>query len=561
MKEMFRRLMSRPGIAAELLVASFLANMLALASPLFVIQVLNRYVAHGVDGTLITLTTGVILAVGLEFAFRQVRIALARGISAGPDEKMSAAGYAVLTGAKTASLERVPPGISREVMSGLNAVETAYSAPNIGAVLDVPFAFLYIAVLFLLNPILAGVATLFLVGAFLVATVSLMSLRKPTREMVHASSAGNNLVGTAVHHADTVRAFNAGNFLNMAWANQSRMVQGLRSRIVNRQGFVQSLGQTSAALMNVAIIAVGATLVVKGEMTVGAMIGANILASRALMPLTRFAQLGEVFAKARQSLNLITEFARIPVEATTGSAKSQYTGGLELRDLAFGFTGASSPLFESLSLTLAPGSVLLVTGGNSTGKTTLARLLAGVLEPTRGQILADGLDLRQSVPEWWRKQIMYLPQEPAFLNATIEENLRTSAPDMDMDRLNELIDMVGLRQFLDETNKGFDEPLTNNGDSLSLGTRRRLALARALTTGGKVAIFDEPMEGMDKDGCAAVSRVMGELARQGSTIIVISHDPGIVKGASVMLDLDVKPIPRITTPPRPVESSDAAGVS
>jgi len=561
MKEMFRRLMSRPGIAAELLVASFLANLLALASPLFVIQVLNRYVAHGVDGTLITLTTGVILAVGLEFAFRQVRIALARGISVGPDEKMAAAGFGVLTGAKTASLERVPPGISREVMSGLNAVETAYSAPNIGAVLDVPFAFLYIAVLFLLNPILAGVATLFLTGAFLVATVSLMTLRKPTRELVHASSAGGNLVGTAVNHADTVRAFNAGNFLNMAWIKQTQLVQGLRARIVNRQGFVQSLGQTSAALMNVAIIAIGATLVVKGEMTVGSMIGANILASRALMPLTRFAQLGEVFAKARQSLNLINEFARIPVEATTGSAKSQYTGALELRDVAFGFAGASSPLFESVSLNLTPGSVLLVTGGNSTGKTTMARLLAGILDPTRGQILADGLDLRQSVPEWWRKQIMYLPQEPAFLNATIEENLRTAVPNIGIDRLNELIDMVGLRKFLDETNKGFDEPITSNGNSLSLGTRRRLALARALATGGKVAIFDEPMEGMDRDGCAAASRVMGELARQGCTIIVISHDRDIVKGATMALDLNVKPVPRLTMLSRPVETSDAAGAS
>ncbi len=561
MKEFVKRLLARPGIAAELIAASFLASLLALASPLFVIQVLNRYISHGIDGTLATLTVGVVLAVLLEFAFRQVRLRLARGVSAGPDEEVSSSTFAVLTGAKAAALERVPQGISREVMGGVNAVETAYSPPNVAAVLDVPFALLYIGALFFLHPALAIIAALFLIGVFLVGTVSLASLRKPTREMVQVSGTGSGLIGTAIGHGDTVRAFNAADFLQRAWRDQTRRLQALRGRIIRRQGFVQSLGQSAAALMNVAIIATGATLVVAGDLTVGAMIGANILASRALMPITRFAQLGEAFAKARQALELMREFARLPMEATTGSAKSKYKGGLELRDVAFAFAGSSGPLFESLSLSLAPGGVLLVTGGNGTGKTTLARLLAGILEPSRGQVLVDGLDLRQSVPEWWRQQVVYLPQEPAFLNATLEENLRVGNPDIDMDRLNQLIDTTGLRRFLDESPKGFDEEISHNGANLSLGTRRRLALARALVTDGQLAIFDEPTEGLDSDGCAVVAAVMRELSRRGVTLIVISHDPSVVKGAAVTVDLNVKPAPRITTAPRPVgrEANPAAG--
>ena len=561
MKEFVKRLLARPWIAAELIAASFLAGILALASPLFVIQVLNRYLAHGVDGTLATLTIGVVLAVLLEFAFRQVRLRLARGVSAGPDEQISSSTYAVLTGAKAGALQRVPQGISREVMGGVNAVETAYSPPNIAAVLDVPFALLYIVALFFLHPALAIIAALFLVGVFIVGTSSLASLRKPTRDMVQVSGAGSGLVGTAISHADTVRAFNAADFLNRAWAKQTRRLQTLRNRIIRRQSLVQSLGQSASALMSVAIIATGATLVVTGDLSVGAMIGANILASRALTPITRFAQLGEPFAKARQALDLMREFTRLPQESTTGSAKSAYKGGLELRDVAYAYAGSSGPLFESLSLSLSPGGVLLVTGGNGTGKTTLARLLAGVLEPSRGQVLVDGLDLRQSVPEWWRHQIIYLPQEPAFLNASIEENLAVANPDIGMDRLNQLIDTVGLRPFLDESPKGFDEEIVHNGANLSLGIRRRLALARALATDGRLAIIDEPTEGLDSEGGALIGTVMNELSRNGVTLVVISHDPAVVRGATVTVDLNSKPVPRITTAPRPVqrETESATG--
>jgi ATP-binding cassette subfamily C protein LapB len=194
---------------------------------------------------------------------------------------------------------------------------------------------------------------------------------------------------------------------------------------------------------------------------------------------------------------------------------------------------------------LPAGSTLVVSGGNGTGKTTLARILAGLIEPSRGQILVDGLELRQTQPSWWRRQIIYLPQEPTFLNATIEENLRMVNPQISPEELARAIDAAGVRRFLDESPKGLGTLIAGNGQFLALGIRRRLALARALTTDGMVSVFDEPTEGLDADGAAAIYRVMNELHERGRTIIAFSHDPNIVKGAEFFVDLNAKPVPRI----------------
>jgi ATP-binding cassette subfamily C protein LapB len=192
-----------------------------------------------------------------------------------------------------------------------------------------------------------------------------------------------------------------------------------------------------------------------------------------------------------------------------------------------------------------PGTTLVVTGKNGTGKTTLARLMVGLLSPLRGEILVDGVNLRQIAPAWWRSQIVYLPQEPTFLNGTIRDNLTLGNNDVDDAELNQIIRAADLRDFLDKTADGLETRLFESGRFLSLGIRRRLALARALMTKGMIAILDEPTEGLDADGCRAVYDVLNYLNRKGRTIIAFSNDPLIAKGAEYTLDLNEKPVPRI----------------
>ena len=546
MKELIRRMLARPIISMELLIGSLFINVLALGSSLYVMQVLNRYVSQGVDATLVTLTTGALVAMALEFAFRQARASLARGISVGPDEQTAITGFTALTRAKVSAIDQIPAETRKEMVSGTAAIETAYNANNITTVLDVPFSLVYVFVLYLLQPIIAYIVLGFIAAVFLVGLIGGLALQEKTAEMQNASGMGGALLGTVTREGDSVRSFNAGEFLRTAWQDHIQGIQRLRRDINGRQGFVQTVTQSSTGLLTVAVISVGATLVVIGELDVGAMIAANILSTRALQPISKLSQLGAAFAKARQSLEMFEKLKDVPLEPDSGSALREYAGAIEFRDLAFAFSGATSPMFESLSLKLEPGSILVVTGSNGTGKTTFGRLIMGLLDPIRGQILIDGLDLKQVAPEWWRRQVIYQPQEPALFNASIEENLRINNPDVDGTMLNSIIDTCELRKFLDESPQGTETQVSENGWRLSEGIRRRLSLARALTTNGQLAIIDEPTESLDADGCAAVHQILGALVKQGKTIILMSHDGRMVNGPHTVLDLNEKPIPTIT---------------
>ena len=545
MKEFWSRLMSNPAVTFELVTATLFISILALASPIFVMQVLNRYVSQGVDATLITLTSGVLIAIVLELIFRQARLHIAQVISTSKDEDHALNGYKTLVHSKLSALERVPLDTRREILGGQQAIEQAYSASNITVVLDVPFALLFVFVLYLLVPAIALVVLAFIVVVFFGGILGASSMNSVTNEVTEASSANSALLGTAIREAETVRAFNAGSNLTSLWGGQVTQLQWLRRKLALRQGLVQSLTQSANALMSVAVIVTAGILVVSGELDVGAMIGANILGARALQPISRFSQLGSTYAKARQALNLIEEFSKLPLEKERGSALSNYSGGIEFRDVSFNYGKDNNPLYEKINLKIEPGSILIVTGSNGAGKTTLARMVVGLLEPTRGNLLVDGLDIQQTAAEWWRKQVTYLPQEPALIGGTIGENILVNNPEAGSERLNQIIDTVGLRRFVDESESGIETPILDNGWRLSEGIRRRIALARALITNGKLVVFDEPTESFDTAGVKVVHTVLSTLAKAGCTIIVMSHDPKIVQGKHIVLDLDNKPVPSV----------------
>ncbi len=581
MSELLLRLKKHPIITIELIFASFFVNFLGLASSLYIIQLLNRYVSHGVDATLYTLTIGVCIAILLEFGFRKARSSLAAYLGAERNYELMIGTFGILTNGKMKFLDRIPQRLRQEIIKGTNTVEDAYKTSNIAAIFDLPFAFVFIAVLTWLSLTLSTITLIFMFLMFILGIISRQVVKKNLNKVTEASVKGNGLFSTANQSLETVRLFDNNQFMLNEWGKNCDDFLDKRATVSEQQDLIQSISRSVQSLMSVAIYAAGAVLTVNGDITVGSLIGANILSMRALAPVARFAYLGEAFTMAEQSLERIKQFGQIETERQGGIALKTYQGRLQFKDVSFAHQGMSRPLFESLDLEILPGAVLVVTGENGTGKTTLCRLIAGLLEPDRGEILADGVDLRQLSPAWWRSQLTYLPQDTQFLPASIRENLLAAISSFNTDRgsldkssdnkieisnfsesaqqptvnLNKIIKDAGLINFIDQSQQGLDTQIINNGANLSTGHRKRIALARALAVGGKLVLFDDPTEGLDRQGCNTLYSLLLELSKKGHTIIIFTQDTNIIRGATRILDLNSKPVPKIViSDPKTLES-------
>ncbi len=549
MRELIARMAGNPSATGYLLAASLMAALLGLASSLYVILVLNRYISYGVTATLISLTVGVGIAVVAEAIFRRLRLRLASEIVGQADERLGLGVYGLLLTTRVATLEQRSPGERAELVRGVERAESALGPPNLAALADVPFSLLFLVALALLSPPLAGVTTAFCLASLALAWTSHRRLATPVRRLSGWNERIGALIAATTTAADTIRQFGGAPLLMARWSAASAEARTIRGAIALGQADSALVGQALQALLAVAVICVGAVLVVHGKLDVGALIGANLIAARALAPLTRLIALGEALKAAEQGLAGARRFAESVGEPDRRKDLPGWRGRMELRAVGLAFPGAAA-LFSRITLALEPGGVLVITGRNGTGKSSLLRLIAGLIEPSCGQILIDGVDLRQIAPDWWRRQVSYLPQEPVFLDGTLRENLLAARPDASETEIARCLDAVGLRPMVDRHPAGLDQAVTAGGGNLAPGLRRRLGLARALLVDGPLVMLDEPSEGLDREGAEAVYTLMLDMARRGRTLIVVSHDPVILGGARLLLRFDGDE-PELVTPAPP----------
>ena len=546
MRELLRRLGQHSNITFQLLVSSLFISVLGLASAMYVMQVLRRYISYGVDATLITLTSGALIAVLFTYIFKVLRVRLAKGINHPAQDELEEKAFATLTRARSSALNMFDIGTQQEVMNGLKFIQQTYSPNQVISILDVPFSFLYLAAIYILSPVIAYIVMLFMVFMLIVNFFEQYHSKNESKELSSVSSKFSSLISSTIHSSDGIRAFNAKDVIMAKWKEELEVNQKLQDRLMVKQAKSSSFSQSVSSTLTIAVVCVGALQVVTYDLGIGTLIGANILSKKAFGPITGCVSTGIALNRSNYYMALLKKFFQIPMEPLDGATPTKYSGSLHFKNLSFSYMNASDMLFANLTASIPTGQFTVVVGNNGAGKTTMARMLVGILRPSKGQILIDGADLEQYQLSWWRQQVIYLPQEPTFFDGTLRENLSTLKPDISDDELRSIVEKVGLSEFLDQSKDGLDMKVRDNGKSLALGIRRRFALVRGMVNDSQVAILDEPTEGLDSEGQSAVLNIIKEFRSQNKTVFLFSSKPHQQHpNADMIINLNMHPVPGI----------------
>ncbi len=543
MKYLLARITDNQNLFIKLLIASFLVNILALATPIYVIQVLQRYVAYGVTSTLVTLVLGITFIAIFEFFFRNIRHRMAREY----ELKNIELANMVLTKLNSikSHIYEVSFKLRNDLINkNLNIIQNTFSASTILIILDVPFTIIFLLALFLINYQIGLICVFFLILPFFIDKLYSTKLNNLSKRNELYQSSIFRVFDNVITRNLSIKFFALTNPIAKSWNFLANRIANNREDLEAEKHIVSSYSSSIGSLLTISVIGWGATLAVDGQISVGALIGANILAARALMPLIRYVGTKNNLLLAENAMYEVNEYLNIPSDNNEGVTIKELKGNIEVRDLFFNYPNSKNPIFESLNLKFGPGDILTIIGWNGSGKSTLINIFSSVLDLTRGKIMIDGVDLNQISKSWYREQISFSPQEPRFIDGSLKDNLIGSKQVVESEFLRVLKE-VDLSNYINSRENGVNAMLEDRGESLPVGIRKRMSLARAIVRPAQLLVLDEPTEGLDKIGRETVIKLIKNECKNNKTIIIATNDQEIVNMSHILVDMSSKPKPNI----------------
>jgi ATP-binding cassette subfamily C protein LapB len=485
----------------DVMLASLVANVLALAGILFSMQIYDRVIPAQSLPTLWVLFSGVIVAILFELSLRLMRTYLIDIVGKRADLRISDVVFGHALRTRQDAISKSTGSFIAQIRE-LEQVRELMTSTTVNAIADLPFFFLFMFIMWLLaGPIMfvSLVAALLLIIPGWLAQKPLARL---ANEGMRESALRNAMLVEAVQGIEDIKLLRA----EPRFENKWNLANEISAKIsMEQRGWVALLmtwTQEVQNLMYAIVVATGSILVMKGDMTTGALVGASILSSRMIAPLAQLSGLFARWQQAKVARKGIDELMQRPVdqpEQQTRVHRAALHGEYTLDRVLFQYSKDDrAPALAIQKLNIRAGEKIAVLGRIGAGKSTLLRVLAGLVPPQDGHVLLDGVELRSLDPADVRRDMTLLSQEANLFYGTIRENLVLGAPAADDAALEEALRLSGALPFVQSRPMGLDNIIFEGGMGLSGGQRQSMLLARTVLSDPQIVLLDEPTASLDE---------------------------------------------------------------
>ncbi len=552
----------------EVVVLSIFINLLALAVPIFVMQVYDRVVFHAGLATLQGLVIGVVIVLLFDWVLRQARARILQRLALRIDVTIGRTLLDKLLALPLATLERRPASHWHLLFRDIDVVRNTLSGGPALMVCDVPFAAFFLILTFIIAPPIGWVLLAALPLFALVAWRSAAVMTATGRAERDSGMARDQFVAELIGARTTVKALALDKAIRPLWeARQADCI----ARAITRGSRADGYGNTATTmtmLSTVTMTSVGAYAIVQQQMSIGALIAAGMLSGRLLAVLNQLVSNWRTYTTFVQSAERLGEVFATPGErAASALALGRPGGRITLDEVSFSYPDGSRTAIEDVSLAIEPGGITAIVGANGSGKSTLLKLMQGLYRPASGRVRLDGADVAQFSRAEMAGWIGYVPQDCVLFAASIRDNIAHRQPAANAEAITRAARLAGIHAAIVDLPDGYATDIGEAGRRLSAGQRQRIAIARALLGDPPVLLLDEPTAALDPEAALAVLRTLVLLAAE-RTVVVVTHSRQLLLQCRTIVEVRcgrlaaVQPaaqaLSRLFGPPRPAAPASAA---
>jgi ATP-binding cassette subfamily C protein LapB len=505
--------------------AALLVNVLALASPLFIMSVYDRVIPNGAIASLVALSIGMALAVMFDFVLRMVRSRIIDMTGKKLDVILASD---IFEHALAIKMAQRPPsvGILANQIREFDSVREFFTSGTVVSVTDLLFAVLFIAVLFMIAGPLAWIPTLMLPIMIIVGLALQFPLDRAMRRLQAESAARHGVLVESLSGLEAVRATGAEARMQNAWERSVAATARSGEDVHFWASVALTSANTAQQLNYLLMVIIGVFLILDGKITVGVLVASTMLSGRVLSPI---AGIATVITRAAQTfitlkaINRVMQLERERPRERTYVTRRIETGSVAFENVTFRYPNTNESALEKVSFKVAGGERIGIIGRVGSGKTTVGRLLAGFYEPIDGRISIDDVDARQYDPADLRAGVGFVLQDTDLFFGKIRDNIALGKPNATDDEILAAARLAGVESFIAGHPLGYDMPIAEGGRSLSGGQKQAIGLARALIRQPKVLFLDEPTAHFDVRSEADFLERLKEIAAGSMTIIISTH--------------------------------------